>query len=391
MGPFKNPDDLRNQLHGLLRDLAAKRKVHHAIAAVERGDGSFRWVGSIGPARPGGLPIQADTPFFLASVTKLHIAAVVMKLWEAGQVDLAEPITAYLPRELTEGLHRLDGVDRTGSITVRHLLGHTSGLPDYLEERGRRARSLVEDVVEGGDRRWGIDEVVRIVRDELTPHFPPQGPTGERPKARYSDTNFRLLVAIIEQVTSSPIHDVFDELLFRPLGLQRTWLPGHPLPGSSESPEPAALWFRDRPMDIPLAMASFGDLYSTADDTLRFLRALVHGAIFAEERTLSTMQSRWIRFGVPRDRAALRSPGWPIEYGLGMMRFRFRLPRVRTPGGDVPTLVGHSGSTGSWLFHCRQLDLLLSGTVDQATAGAVPFRFLPKLLRVVGQAQDRRG
>jgi hypothetical protein len=84
--------------------------------------------------------------------------------------------------------------------------------------------------------------------------------------------------------------------------------------------------------------------------------------------------------------AALRAPGWPIRYGLGMMRFRFRIPRVRTPGGEVPELIGHSGSTGSWLFRCPQLDLFLSGTVDQATAGALPFRFLPRLLRLVGRA-----
>jgi CubicO group peptidase (beta-lactamase class C family) len=317
-------------------------------------------------------------------VTKLHIAAVVMKLCETRQIGLGEPITGCLPPELTEGLHRIDGVDRTGSISVRNLLGHTSGLPDYLEERRPGARSLVEDIVEDGDREWTIDDIVRIVR-ELTPHFPPQGPEADRPRARYSDTNYRLLVAIVEQVTGRPMHDVLDELILRPLGLERTWLPGHP-PPAGPVPEPATLWFGDRTLDIPLAMASFGDLYSTVDDTLRFLRALVRGELFDEQATLAAMRSRWIRFGIPKDRAAIRSPQWPIEYGLGQLRFRFRLPRVRTPGGEVPTLVGHSGSTGSWLFHCPQLDVLLSGTVDQATAGMVPFRFLPKLLRAVGQA-----
>jgi CubicO group peptidase (beta-lactamase class C family) len=384
---LEDPEQLRDRLQGLLRGLASKRKVHHAIAAVERVDGSFRWVGSVGPDKPGGLPLRADTPYFLASVTKLHIATVVMKLSEAGEIGLGEPIAGYLPKELTEGLHRIDGVDRTGSISVRNLLGHTSGLPDYLEERRPGARSLVEDIVEDGDRGWTIDDIVRIVR-ELTPHFPPQGPEVDRPRARYSDTNYRLLVAIVEQVTGRPMHDVLDELVVRPLGLERTWFPGHPPPAGSMS-EPPTLWFGDRTLDIPLAMASFGDLYSTIDDTLGFLRALVRGELFDEPATLAARRSRWIRFGIPKDRAALRSPGWPIEYGLGLMRFRFRVPRVRTPGGEVPTLVGHSGSTGTWLFHCPQLDVLLSGTVDQATAGAAPFRFLPKLLRAIGHATVR--
>jgi CubicO group peptidase (beta-lactamase class C family) len=380
-----NEDALRDRLQGLLRGLASKRMVHHAIVAIERVDGSFRWAGSIGPATPGGPPMRADTPYFLASITKLHIATVVMKLSETGLIDLDEPMTAYLPGELTRGLHEIDGVDRSGSISVMNLLGHTSGLPDYLEERGHGGKSLVETIVEDGDRAWGIDEVVRIVREELTPHFPPQGPEADRPRARYSDTNYRLLVAVVEQVTGRPMHDVLDELIVRPLGLERTWLPGRS-PRFGEAPEPAALWYRDRLLDIPLAMASFGDLYSTADDTLRFLRVLLRGEIVDEATTLATMRSRWIRFGFPRDPAALRTPGWPIEYGLGLMRFRFRLPRVRTPGGETPTLMGHSGSTGSWLFHCPQLDLLLTGTVDQATAGAVPFRFLPRLLRAVGHA-----
>ena len=381
---IEHPDELHERLDALLRALASKRKVHHAIAAIERVDGSFRWAGSIGQASPDGTPLTIDTPFFLASVTKLFTAAVVMRLVEERRIDLDQTITTYLPQELTTGLHRLDGVDRSASITVRNLLAHTSGLPDYVEERPRGARSLVEDVVERGDRGWGIDDVVRIVR-ELTPHFAPQAAEADRPRARYSDTNYRLLTAIVEQVTSRPMHEVLEELISRPLGLERTWLPGHP-PRSGSGTEPATLWFRHRPLDIPLAMASFGDLFGTVGDTLRFLRALVRGELFGDPGTLAAMQARWIRFGVPRDRAALRSPGWPIAYGLGLMRFRFRVPRVRTPTGAVPTMVGHSGSTGSWLFHCAQLDLLLSGTVDQATAGAVPFRFLPKVLKVVGRA-----
>lgn len=67
------------------------------------------------------------------------------------------------------------------------------------------------------------------------------------------------------------------------------------------------------------------------------------------------------------------------------MRFTFTLPRIPTPAGRQPTLFGHSGSTGSWLFHCPELDLSIAGTVDQGTAGAAPFRFAPKLLGVLAR------
>ena len=138
-------------------------------------------------------------------------------------------------------------------------------------------------------------------------------------------------------------------------------------------------------------------VYSTAEDTLRFLRALTRGSVFDDPATLLLMQQRWNRFGLPLDRAALRAPPWPIEYGLGMMRFDDpvlrllgRLPRLLMPIRPVPAVIGHTGSTGCWLFHCPQLDLLLSGTIDQAAGGAVPFRLIPKILRIVSSHQQER-
>jgi hypothetical protein len=62
---------------------------------------------------------------------------------------------------------------------------------------------------------------------------------------------------------------------------------------------------------------------------------------------------------------------------------RFPLPRIFTPLHPMPALVGHSGSTGTWLFYCPQFDLLLAGAVNEVTTGLVPYRFLPKLLRIL--------
>jgi len=78
------------------------------------------------------------------------------------------------------------------------------------------------------------------------------------------------------------------------------------------------------------------------------------------------------RFGFPLDKGALRFPRWPIEYAMGMMRFR--LPRFLTRVAPIPALLGHTGSTGCWLFHCPELDLYFSGSVEDITAGAFPFR-----------------
>jgi D-alanyl-D-alanine carboxypeptidase len=93
-----------------------------AIMAVESGDGSFRWSGA------RGADITAESPFFIASIDKLYNAAIVMMLAEQGKLNLADPISAHLPADLTRGLHSLNGTDYSNKLTIRHLLSHTSGL-----------------------------------------------------------------------------------------------------------------------------------------------------------------------------------------------------------------------------------------------------------------------
>jgi D-alanyl-D-alanine carboxypeptidase len=124
-------------------------------------------------------------------------------------------------------------------------------------------------------------------------------------------------------------------------------------------------------------------MYSTAWDLIAFMRGLARGAMFRDPAAGAPMQARWTRFGVPLDRAALRAPGWPIAYGLGIKRFQ--LPRVFNAFRRMPAVVGHTGSTGTWLFHCPERDLFMAGAVDEVTAGAVPYRIVPRILRLVGE------
>jgi CubicO group peptidase (beta-lactamase class C family) len=198
---------------------------------------------------------------------------------------------------------------------------------------------------------------------------------------RYSDTNYQLLMLIIEAAAGRPLGSVYEEFFWQPLGLRETRLPDQA--GRAALP----LYAGGRVLERPLALASSRDLIAPAREAAAFLRALLTGQAFARPATAALMQGPWRRFGFPLDRAALRSPSWPIEYGLGMMRFR--LPRWLTPTGPVPELAGHSGSTGSWLFYCPELGLIFAGTVDEAGSGAVPFQHLPRLLRTLQQAPFR--
>lgn len=368
------PDAVAERLHVQLTGLVARKGIHHAILAVERGDGSLRWVGAAGAADAEGRPMRPDTPYWLASVTKLYIAAAVLKLHERRRIGLDEPISAYLPRALINGIHRVDGIDRSHEITVRNLVSHTSGLADYLIDAPKDKPSLWDRLMIEDDQRVPVEEATRIVRDELTPHFTPQPADAKRQQAHYSDTNFRLLIAIIEAVTGQPLSAAFAQLLLQPLDLRRTWVPGdRPI---EQVPTPAAFWAGDDVLDRPRCLSSLGDLYSTAEDSLAFLRAVLSGRVFDDPATAGLMQGRWNTFGFSLSRTP-RSPTWPIEYGLGIMRLR--MPRLLRPFFRTPTIVGHTGVSGSWLFYSPERDLFLAGTVDQTAAAPLPFRFVPKV------------
>ncbi|MFP3913843.1 MAG: serine hydrolase domain-containing protein [Actinomycetota bacterium] len=360
---------MAERLQGLVDGLASRAKYGHAVVGVERGDGSFRWVGAAGTANADGAAMTPATPFFLASVTKLHIATLVLQLHEEGKVDLDSPISTYLGADQVAGLHRIGDTDHTPDITVFHLLSHTSGLADYLEGKPSGGTSMYRRIADGEDVSWDFDDILAITRDQLRHHFPPQDPTARRRKGRYSDTGFQLLIAIIESVTGDSFAAALEQRIVLPLDLRQTWLPGKSQP-LDPAPVATDVWSKGRPLVIPGAMASFNDLYGSADDALRFLAALIRGELFSHPGTYPMMEQR-------RNRVI-----WPlIHYGLGMMHFK--VGALNAPGRKPLRLVGHSGATGSWLFYCPELGVLTTGTVDEVSARAFPFRFIPRVLRAV--------
>ncbi len=373
-----DPAVVKEFLEGELKRVLDRKHVRHAVIGVENGDRTIRWIGAGGMATPGGAPFQADTPFNIASVTKLHIAASVMKLQERGDVDLAGAITDYLPASMVKGIHMLNGKDHSERITIRHLLSHSSGLPDWLEDRPEKGKSLLETLEDQEDRLISIDEAAAFVRSQLKLHLPAQDFGQKKIRIRYSDTNFQLLIALLERQAGASIHEVFSDLIYKPLGLRHTFHPGQqPV---EATPEPAVVWMGDKPFSQPLLLQSFRDLYSTAEDLLAFMRGLVRGELFREPDTFALMQ-QWNRFGFPLDPASFRQPKWPIEYGLGLMRFE--MPRLFAPLRPTPAVVGHTGASGSWLFYCPKRDLYLCGTVDQLAETALPYSLVPRLLKAI--------
>lgn len=370
-----NPQQVSAKLQTLIENVVSSDKlIQNAVLGVAHDDSEFRWSGAAGCAdQARRTPMQPETPFFLASITKMYTASAIMILQERGKLLLGDKISNHLPSALIQGLHRYKGTDYTQRLTIRHLISHTSGLADYSLDRPKHGKNLFERLFTEGDRAFTLQNVVSMVRDDLTPKFPPAVPdqnTGLhlRAKAHYSDTNYQLLGAIIEAVTERPLHAVFEDFFFRPLNLTQTYLRGYPR--ISAAPEPAAIFYKDRALHIDLAMKSVsaqGGLVSTISDSLRFLKALTQGELFARKDTFQTMQ-QWNKLF------------FPLQYGYGLMRFQ--MPRLLSPSFASQEFVGHSGSTGSFLYFCKELNLYIAGTINQTERQRTPFPLMLKVAEI---------
>jgi CubicO group peptidase (beta-lactamase class C family) len=348
-------------LQAVLDKQLGRGNVHNVVAGVQSQDRTIDCLGAAGIADPlTGTRMTPATPFFIASVTKMYTAAIVMQLYEEKRIKLDSPISEYLPASLTRGIHIYKGIDYSGRIKVVHLLAQSSGLPDYEADKVRGGRSVLDDLKTGHDRGIETAEAMEIVRT-LSPRFAP----GTAGRAHYSNANYRLLGAIVESITEKPMAAIFSEKIFTPLGLDHTYLFDwtSPRPGQY----PARIYFKSTPATVDKYLSSNvpdGGLVSTVSDTLVFLRAFFEGRLFDKVLLAQTMDWNSIFF--------------PLRYGYGLMYFR--LPRLFWPT-PLPEFIGHSGSTGSFAFFNPSRSMYLAGTVNQVASPSRPYFLMISLIR----------
>jgi CubicO group peptidase (beta-lactamase class C family) len=337
--------------------------IYNAVVGVLSRDGGQEVIAAAGLADvASGAPMLPDTPVALASITKLYTAAVIMKLHQQRRLDLDEAMAAYLPAALIDRIHVHNGTDYSRQIRVYQLLSQTTGLPDYFEDRPKGGQSVFDRLKQGEDFGLNMEQVAEMAR-QMSPHFPP-GAASET-KARYCDTNFRLLGAIIEAVTGQPVPQVFEQMIFAPLGLASTWLYDAAL--LHTRPAPATIYLKGDAVHLPQFLSSNqtdGGIVATTRDTLVFLRAFFEGQLF-DKSLFSRMTQRWNRIF------------FPMQYGYGMMRIK--MPRIFSPFQPLPEFIGHSGSTGSFAYYCPDKALYLAGTVNQIAAPGRAVRLMMRL------------
>ncbi len=356
-------------LQSIVSRLAGKDpSIRNCVLAVAKGDGSFAWSGAAGIAhQEGQVPMTADTPIYIASVTKLYTATAVMLLYQQGALSLSDPMAKFLPQKLIRGINVYRGRDYSSQITIGDLLSHRSGIADYYSEKAKDGKTLAEWLREYPLRHWTVDETIARAREEMKPNFPPGA------KTSYSDTNYQLLGKVIEAVTGKPLHAVYEDLFFRPLGLEHTWLIGHPRSRLTAQPAPAGVFHGSMNITRSRSNAAYwadGGIVSTTRDMIAFLKALNEGRIVRRD-TLKLMH-QWHRWE------------FPIEYGYGTMYFK--LPRPIGSAKGFPPLWGHSGSTGSFLYYSQDLDLYMAGTIDQTESKMQPFVLMLRAMKAVESA-----
>lgn len=240
------------QLRASLDDLAARGRFTGGVLVARGDEVLFRQVYGMAD-REEGRPFALDTPFRLASVSKMFTAAAILRLQDEGVLSVDDPVCRWI-RPCPEAW---------ANIRVGHLLSHQSGIPDLMARPG-----------------WGLRRTTPATLNELTVDSRQYALTFEPgTDLRYNNAGFNLAAAVVEAATDSPFDVWMTRTFFEPLGMGRT---GHDaVPG-------LAMGYADFPAGItpqPDAnvsiIAGAGALSSTLDDLLAWEWALHRGGLLS--------------------------------------------------------------------------------------------------------------
>ncbi|MET7769558.1 serine hydrolase domain-containing protein [Nocardia sp. NPDC005366] len=264
-----------------------------------------------------GAPFPDDAQVRVASITKTFVATVVLQLVAEQRVDLDGPLERYLP-----GVVHGPGGDGA-LITVRDLLRHTSGIPNYLP-------LLEQESVADLTAARTADDLIRLGLGSASESLPGTS-------FGYSNTNYLLAGKLVERVTGLPIAVAVTQRILVPLGLFDTYWPLFPIDDVLHGPHPRGYHrFGDLRLDVTDIDAAWGlpdgAMVSTGRDLNRFYLALLAGELLAPA-LLEQMQHT-----VPTGLV-----GFSEGSGLGL--FRFSTGCGRSAWGHTGSIHGFSTVT----------------------------------------------
>ena len=265
-----------------------------------------------GEADPAGRAVTAQTPFILASASKSFTALAIMQLVESGKVDLDAPVRRYLPD------FRVADEVASARITVRHLLHHTSGLPED---------SAFGPMLSNDLRDEALSDRVHALEDVQLSH-------GVGAAFEYTDANYDVLGLVVQTVSGQSYESYIADHVFAPLDMRHSYT-NQPDARRDGLATGHRSWFGyPRPFEAPYSRAAMPSSYliSSAEDITHFLSAQLNGGRYQGRSILS-----------PDGIAAMHEPAVregtrDIFYGMGW--------ESRSVGG-VP-VVRHDGTNANF-------------------------------------------
>ena len=281
------PRELESELQAVLDESVAEGRAPGAVLWVVTPQGDFQ--GASGWAdQAKTMPLHPTDAFRIGSITKLFTATLILQLVEEDYLDLDTPVKDWLPQVMARFTYG-DGV------TVRHLLNHTSGLPEYSS-----FDNFMQLTNSDISREWSPLELIHLAESQPTHFYPDNG-------WHYTNTNYILLGMLIETVTGQSLAQNYQEHIFIPLNLMHTYLA--PLENPPIEIVEGHSSFIDPNIFNPSMIWGAGALVSNAPDLIIFMDALMAGALFQEPATLELMLS-FVTTG----------RGAETEWGLGLFQ-----------------------------------------------------------------------
>ncbi len=228
----------------------------------------------------GKEPVTDSTPFHIASVSKTFTAMAVLKLWQEGKINIDDEYSKFFPTFNYPG------------VTIRCLLDHRSGLPNYLyfmETLGWNKAVFV--------RNQDVFDYLTTKKALLTNIATPNT------RFTYCNTNYALLALLIEKVTGGSYSAYLNNSFFKPLGMKHSFV----FDTTLVNKVPLSYDWRGRPNPFNFLDAVYGDknIYTTPKDLMTWDRALTTGKIF----TAATLEAAYSPYS--NEKAGIRN------YGLG--------------------------------------------------------------------------
>jgi CubicO group peptidase (beta-lactamase class C family) len=236
------------------------------------------------------VPVTDSTVFEIGSISKQFVSAAVMLLVQEDRLELDDPIHQYLPNLPSEWL----------GVTVRHLLTHTSGIPDYEEIRTYDVYGF----------RLTPEEIIQIAHSRPMDFAPGAG-------WYYSNTGYFLLSMIVERIEGRPLGQVLRSRIFEPLGMTQTRLadPEAIIPhrASGYWVNKAGELINRRPTETSSTLGA-GGILSSAHDLVKWDEALYGDQLLSAE-SKATM---WTEVILPNGENTGYAFGWSVRPYRGL-------------------------------------------------------------------------